>query len=133
MLKEFKQFALKGNILDLALAVVMGGAFSKIVTSLVNDLIMPILGLLLGGINFTTLKYDIPSRIAGGTAVSIKYGLFIQSIMDFLIIAFSLFIFIKAISTLKKKETKVEVIVTTPSPSNEEVLLSEIRDLLRVK
>jgi large conductance mechanosensitive channel len=132
MLKEFKQFALKGNILDLALAVVMGGAFSKIVTSLVNDLIMPILGLVLGGVNFTTLQYDVPSLLAGGVPVSIKYGLFIQAVIDFLIIAFSLFIFVKAISSMKKKETK-EVIVVIPTPSNEEVLLSEIRDLLKDK
>ena len=132
MLKEFKQFALKGNILDLALAVVMGGAFSKIVTSLVNDLITPILGLLLGGVNFSDLKYYVPSIIAGGKAVSINYGLFIQAVIDFLIIAFSLFIFIKAISSMKKKETK-EVVVIVPTPSKEEVLLSEIRDLLREK
>jgi len=132
MLKEFKQFALKGNILDLALAVVMGGAFSKIVTSLVNDLIMPILGLVLGGINFTTLQYDVPSLLAGGAPVSIKYGLFIQAVIDFLIIAFSLFIFVKAISSMKKKETK-EVVIAIPTPSKEEVLLSEIRDLLRDK
>jgi large conductance mechanosensitive channel len=132
MLKEFKQFALKGNILDLALAVVMGGAFSKIVTSLVNDLIMPILGLVLGGVNFTTLQYDVPSLLAGGAPVSIKYGLFIQAVIDFLIIAFSLFIFVKAISSMKKKETK-EVVVVLPTPSKEEALLSEIRDLLRDK
>ena len=127
MLKEFKEFALKGSVLDLAIAVVIGSAFSKIVTSLVNDLIMPILGILIGGINFTSLKYDIPSSIAGGVALSINYGLFIQAIINFLIIAFSLFIFIKAIQSVKKKKTK-EVIA--PSPSNEEVILSEIRDLL---
>ena len=132
MLKEFKQFALKGNILDLALAVVMGGAFSKIVTSLVNDLIMPIIGLLLGRVNFKDLNYDVPSAIAGGAAVSINYGLFIQAIIDFLIVAFSLFIFIKAISSMKKKEAK-EVVVIVPTPSKEEVLLTEIRDLLREK
>jgi large conductance mechanosensitive channel len=132
MLKEFKQFALKGNILDLALAVVMGTAFSKIVTSLVNDIMTPILGLLLGGVNFADIEYKIASRIPGGDPVSIKFGLFIQAIIDFVIIAFSLFIFIKAISSMKKKETK-EVVVIVPVPSNEEVLLSEIRDLLREK
>ncbi|MBU3146644.1 large-conductance mechanosensitive channel protein MscL [Clostridium sp. CF012] len=130
MLKEFKQFALKGNVLDLAIAVVIGGAFSKIVASLVKDLIMPIIGLLLGGINFASLKYDVPSVIAGGEAVSINYGLFIQAIIDFLIIAFSLFIFIKVITSVKKKKA-AEVIVI--KPSNEEVLLSEIRDLLKEK
>lgn len=119
MLKEFKQFALKGNVLDLALAVVIGGAFSKIVASLVKDIIMPILGLLMGGINFSNLQL-----------ASIKYGLFIQSIIDFLIIAFSLFIFIKIITSFKKKEIK-EVIIL--KPSKEELLLTEIRDLLKEK
>ena len=132
MLKEFKQFALKGNILDLALAVVMGGAFSKIVTSLVNDIITPILSLLLGRISFKDLHYDIPSRIVGGAAVSINYGSFIQATIDFLIIAFSLFMFIKIITSMKKKEAK-EVVVIVPTPSKEEVLLTEIRDLLREK
>jgi len=132
MLKEFKQFALKGNVLDLALAVVMGGAFSKIVTSLVNDLIMPILGLILGSINFSDLKYVIHPAAAGTLELSIKYGSFIQAIIDFLLIAFSLFIFIKAITSVKKKKAE-EVIVVLPSPSNEEVLLSEIRDLLKEK
>ncbi|MBZ9606818.1 large-conductance mechanosensitive channel protein MscL [Clostridium estertheticum] len=130
MLKEFKKFALKGSVLDLAIAVVIGAAFSKIVTSLVNEIIMPFLGILMGGINFSSLQYDIPSSIAGGVALSIKYGLFIQSIIDFLIIAFSLFIFIKAIHSVKKKE--IEKIVA-PKISNEEVLLSEIRDLLQQK
>lgn len=132
MLKEFKQFALKGNILDLALAVVMGGAFSKIVASLVKDIITPILGLLLGGVNFANIEHKIASRIPGGDPVLIKYGLFIQAIIDFLIIAFSLFMFIKVITSMKKKEAK-EVVVIVPVPSNEEVLLSEIRDLLREK
>lgn len=128
MLKEFKKFALKGSVLDLAIAVVIGAAFSKIVTSLVKDIIMPLLGILMGGINFSSLQYDIPSSIAGGVSLSIKYGLFIQSIIDFLIIAFSLFIFVKAIQSVKKKE--IEKIIA-PKISNEEVLLSEIRDLLQ--
>lgn len=130
MLTEFKEFALKGNVLDLALAVVIGAAFSKIVTSLVNDLIMPILGIIIGGINFASLKYNIPSSISGGVPVSINYGLFIQAVINFLIIAFSLFIFIKAIQSVKKK--KVEKVIVT-GPSNEEVLLIEIRDLLKEK
>ena len=126
MLKEFKQFALKGNILDLALAVVMGTAFSKIVASLVKDIIMPILSLLLGRINFEDLTIPV------GLGVSINFGLFIQAIIDFLIIAFSLFMFIKIITSMKKKEAK-EVVVTVPTLSKEEVLLTEIRDLLREK
>ena len=128
MFKEFKEFALKGNVLDLALAVVIGGAFSKIVNSLVNDLIMPMLGIIIGGINFASLKYDIPSSISGGVAVSIKYGLFIQAVINFIIIAFSLFILIKVLQSVQKK--KAEKII---GPSNEEILLSEIRDLLQKK
>ena len=115
MLKEFKQFALKGNVLDLAIAVIIGGAFSKIVASLVKDLIMPILGILMGGIKFSTLAQAI--SIAGKPPVYIEYGLFIQAIIDFLIISISLFIFIKAISSVKKKKVE-EVIVIVPTPSN---------------
>ncbi len=110
MLKEFKEFALKGNIFDLALAVVIGAAFSKIVTSLVKDIIMPIIGILVGGVNVSSLRFNIPSYISSGATISIKYGLFIQAIIDFLIIAFSLFIFIKAIQSVKKKKIE-EVIV----------------------
>lgn len=128
MLKEFKDFALKGNVLDLALGVIIGAAFSKIVTSLVNDLIMPILGILIGGIDFASLKYPISSSISGGATISINYGLFIQAIIDFLIIAFSLFIFIKAITSVRKK--KVEEVIAIKL-SNEELLLTEIRDLLK--
>jgi len=128
MLKEFKEFALKGSIFDLAMAVVIGAAFSKIVTSLVTYIIMPIIGIIIGRVDFSSLKYDLPSSIAGGAALSIKYGLFIQAIIDFLMIAFSLFIFIKAIQSVKKKAIE-EVIAI--QPSNEEKLLTEIRDLLR--
>jgi len=142
MLKEFKEFALKGSIFDLAIAVVIGAAFSKIVTALVSYLIMPILGIIIGRIDFSNLKYDIPSSISSGATLSIKYGLFIQAIIDFLIIAFSLFILIKAIQSVKKKEIE-KIIDSEPSinigpsidiePSNEEKLLIEIRDLLQQK
>ena len=128
MLKEFKQFALKGNVLDLALAVIIGGAFSKIVTSLVKDLIMPLLGILLGGVDFSSLALKI--SLYGKAAVSINYGLFIQAIIDFLIIAFSLFIFIKALTSLKKKKVEEVIVIST---SKEELLLTEIRDLLKEK
>jgi large conductance mechanosensitive channel len=131
MLKEFKTFALKGNVLDLAIAVVIGGAFSKIVASLVNDLIMPILGVLIGGVNFASKKIMLHEATADGTLeLSIKYGLFIEAIISFLIISFSLFIFIKVITSMKKKEIKQ---VIAPKPSNEELLLTEIRDLLKEK
>ncbi|PEY42430.1 large conductance mechanosensitive channel protein MscL [Bacillus cereus] len=123
MWKEFKAFALKGNVLDLAVGVVIGGAFGKIVSSLVNDVIMPLIGILLGGIDFSGLSYPV------GKA-TLKYGAFIQTIFDFLIIAFSIFLFIKLFNklTFKKEEEKVEEI---PEPTQEEILLGEIRDLLK--
>lgn len=123
MLNEFKKFALKGNVVDLAVGVVVGGAFGKIVTSLVNDIIMPLIGLLLGGVDFSKLS------ITFGDAV-VKYGAFIQTIVDFLIISFSIFLFIKLFNKLSFKraeEEKEEV----PKPTKEEALLIEIRDLLK--
>lgn len=122
MLQEFKKFALKGNVLDLAIGVIIGGAFGKIVTSLVNDLLMPIIGLLLGGVDFSGLQWTI------GDAV-ITYGAFIQSVVDFVIIALSIFLFIKAINRFKKKEE--EKPSAPPEPSKEELLLTEIRDILK--
>lgn len=122
MLQEFKKFALRGNVLDLAIGVIIGGAFGKIVTSLVNDVIMPILGLLLGGIDFLNLELTIKDS-------TIKYGAFMQSVVDFLIIAFSIFIFIKAIERFKKKQE--EKPTAPPEPTKEELLLTEIIDILR--
>jgi len=130
MFKGFKEFALKGSIFDLAIAVVIGAAFSKITTSLVKDILTPILGILVGGVDVSSLNFQIPSYIAGGDTILIEYGLFIQAIIDFLIISFSLFIFIKAMQSVKKKE--IEKIIV-PKISNEEKLLIEIRDLLREK
>lgn len=123
MWDDFKQFAMKGNILDLAIGVIIGGAFGKIVTSLVNDLLMPLFGLILGGLNFSGLEIKI------GQAV-IRYGALIQSIIDFLIVAMSIFIFIRLLERLKKKE---EAKPAVEKPSKEEVLLAEIRDLLKQK
>ncbi len=131
MLKEFKEFAMKGSVIDLAVGVIIGGAFGKIVTSLVDDLLMPILSILIGGINFTELKYVITPASGDLAEVAFAYGAFIQSVIDFLIIAFSIFIFIKLISSLKKEEAEAEP--EPPEPSNEEILLQEIRDLLRDK
>ncbi|EJQ67099.1 large conductance mechanosensitive channel protein MscL [Bacillus sp. TH44] len=121
MWNEFKKFALKGNVIDLAVGVVIGAAFGKIVSSLVKDIITPLIGLLMGGINFTGLKFTV------GEA-SIKYGNFIQTIFDFLIVAFAIFIFVKVFNkmTLKREAEKKEEKAT-----KEEVLLSEIRDLLK--
>ncbi len=127
MLKEFKEFALKGNVLDLAIGVVIGGAFGKIITSLVNDIIMPLIGLIVGGVNFTALEYIISTK--RGEPIIIKYGEFIQSAIDFLIIAFSIFLFIKIITSFKKE--KEEAPETPPEPTKEEVLLGEIRDILK--
>lgn len=122
MLKEFKEFAMKGNIVDLAVAVILGGAFGAIVTSFVNDIIMPLIGILTGGVNISHLNIQV------GDAV-LKYGVFLQAIITFLIIAFSLFLLIKGMNKLKKK--KEEAPVAPPAPSKQEVLLTEIRDLLK--
>jgi large conductance mechanosensitive channel len=124
MWNDFKEFAMKGNILDLAIGVIIGGAFGKIVTSLVNDLLMPIFGLILGGLNFSGLQLQI------GQA-AIRYGALIQSIVDFLIVAASIFLFIRLLDRIKKKD--VEKPPVEIKPSNEEILLAEIRDLLKEK
>ena len=129
MLKEFKDFAMKGNVIDLAVGVVIGGAFGKIVTSLVDDLLMPILGVLIGGINFTDLKFVIKPAIDDAAEVAIMYGQFIQSVVDFLIIAFSIFMFIKIITFKKKKDKPEEP--KHAEPTKEEILLTEIRDILK--
>ncbi|MDL2030543.1 large conductance mechanosensitive channel protein MscL [Bacillus subtilis] len=122
MWNEFKNFAVKGNVVDLAVGVIIGAAFGKIVTSLVKDLIMPLIGIITGGINFSGLSIQV------GNA-SLKYGNFIQTIVDFFIVAFSIFMFIKLFNRLKRKDEIVEEV----TPSKEEELLTEIRDLLKVK
>lgn len=120
LIEEFKAFAIKGNVMDLAVAVVIGAAFGKIVSSFVANIIMPIVGILTGGLDYSSLDFSV------GDAV-VSYGVFIQSIIDFLIIAFSIFIVVRQISNFKKKEEVKE----EPMPSKEEVLLTEIRDELR--
>jgi len=122
IVKEFKEFALKGNVMDLAIGVIIGGAFGKIITSLVDNILMPIIGILLKGVDFKALMVKI------GDA-EIKYGMFISSVLDFIIIAFVLFLIIKAMNNMRKKEAAVPA--APPAPSNEEKLLMEIRDLLR--
>ncbi|HHT50717.1 MAG TPA: large-conductance mechanosensitive channel protein MscL [Eubacteriaceae bacterium] len=129
MFKEFKEFAFKGNVIDLAVGVIIGGAFGKIVTSLVNDLLMPALGILLGGVDFTQLKYVITPAIGEIPESAIMYGTFIQSIVDFLIIAFSIFVFIRLFNRKKKEEPAPEP--EPAKPSQEVLLLEEIRDLLK--
>lgn len=131
MLKEFKEFISRGNVMDLAVGVIIGGAFGKIITSLVDDILMPIIGILLGGVNFSELKYVITPAQGGATESAIFYGQFIQSLIDFLIIAFSIFMIVKALNKMKRpKPIEVEVV---EEPSTEEILLTEIRDLLREK
>ena len=134
-IKEFKEFAMKGNVMDMAVGVIIGGAFGKIVTSLVDDVLMPIVGMLTGGIDLSGLEYKmmIPA-VDGGEPIAgavLKYGQFIQNIIDFLIIAFCIFLMIKAMNKLTAK--KEEEPAPAPEPSAEEKLLGEIRDLLKKK
>ena len=131
MLKDFKECAFKGNVLDMAIGVIIGGAFGKIVTSLVNDLIMPIISILIGGLNFTDLKYVITPKHGDIAENAIAYGSFIQNVVNFFIIAFCIFIFVRLIEKFKKKEdAKVE---EAPAKADDVVLLEEIRDLLKAK
>lgn len=130
-IEEFKQFAVKGNVVDLAIAVIIGGAFGKIVTSLVNDIVMPPIGALVGGVKFSALVITLKKATADAAAVTLNYGAFIQTIIDFLIIAWVIFIAIKLINSLKAKEEEKKE--EEPKPSAEEVLLGEIRDLLKEK
>jgi len=130
MLKDFKEFAFKGNVLDMAIGVIIGAAFGKIVTSLVNDLIMPIISILTGGINFTDLKLVITPAHGDVAENAVAYGSFIQNVVDFLIIAFCIFLFVRLIEKFKKKE---EVKVEAPKKADDVVLLEEIRDLLKAK
>ena len=125
---EFREFAMKGNVVDLAVGVVIGGAFGKIVSSLVDSIIMPVVGVLTGGVNFSTLAITIATG-AKGEPVLLKYGAFIQSVVDFLIIAFVIFFAIRAINKLKKPPVEAAPAVEPPPP-RQEVLLQEIRDLL---
>lgn len=138
-LQDFKSFAMKGNVVDMAVGVIIGGAFGKIVSSVVADIIMPPLGLLVGGVNFTDLKWVMkPAEVVDGkeiAAVTLNYGNFLQVTFDFLIIAFSIFLFIKLLTklTAKKEEEAPAAPPAPPAPSKEEVLLTEIRDILKEK
>lgn len=131
MLKEFKTFAMKGNVMDMAIGIIIGAAFGKIVSSLVGDVIMPPIGLLLGGVDFSTLAITLKQGSEGSEPVLLKYGVFINTVIDFIIIAFSIFLVVKGINKMKKKEE--EKPAEPPKPTKEEVLLTEIRDELRKK
>jgi len=133
MLKEFREFAIKGNVLDLAIAVIIGGAFGKIVSSLVNDIIMPVIGILTGGINFSHLHFVLKEGTEDIPAITFNYGAFIQNVVDFLIISFSIFLFVKLINNFKREEKAAEPEPETPEISEEVLLLREIRDSLKSK
>ena len=139
LISEFKAFAMRGNVVDMAVGIIIGGAFGKIVSSVVADVIMPPIGLLLGGVKFTDLKIVLKDQVldaAGAVqsqAVSINYGNFIQTTVDFLIIAFAIFMMIKAMNGLKKKTEAPAQEPAPPAPTKEELLLAEIRDILKNK
>ncbi|MBQ1227182.1 MAG: large-conductance mechanosensitive channel protein MscL [Alistipes sp.] len=141
-LKEFKEFAVKGNVMDMAVGVIIGGAFGKIVTSVVNDIIMPPVGLLVGGVDFSDMKLTLKQAVldaAGAVvtpAVTWNYGAFVQQVVDFTILAFCVFLMVKLMNRLTKKPAPAPAPAPAPEPpkpSNEEVLLAEIRDLLKEK
>jgi large conductance mechanosensitive channel len=131
LINEFKAFAMKGNVVDMAVGIIIGAAFGKIITSAVADIIMPPIGLLVGGVNFTDLKVVLKAATEAKPAVTWNYGNFLQVTFDFLIVAFAVFMVIKAINSARKKEEVAPV--APPVPSSEEKLLAEIRDLLRNK
>lgn len=129
VLKEFKEFAVKGNVVDMAVGIIIGAAFGKIVSSFVADVIMPPIGVVLGGVDFSNLAITVKQAVGDAPAVIISYGKFIQTIVDFTIIAFAIFMAIKVINNLKREEEPEPE--SDPEPSNEEKLLTEIRDLLK--
>lgn len=126
---EFKDFAMRGNVVDMAVGIVIGGAFGKIVSSFVADVLMPPIGMALGGVDFSDLAVTLQAATDEAEAVMLNYGSFIQTVIDFLIIAFAIFLVVKAMNSMKKKEE--EAPAKPPEPSKEEVLLTEIRDALR--
>jgi large conductance mechanosensitive channel len=129
MMTEFKSFALRGNVVDMAVGIVIGGAFGKIVSSFVADVLMPPIGLMLGGVDFSSLAVTLKAASDGVEAVTMRYGMFIQTVVDFVIIAFSIFLVVKAMNSMKQKEEAAPA--APPAPSKEEVLLAEIRDAIR--
>jgi large conductance mechanosensitive channel len=131
MLKEFREFAVKGNVVDMAVGIIIGVAFGKIVSSFVADVIMPPLGLLIGGVDFADLAIFLKEAEGDAAAVTLGYGVFLQAVVDFVIIAFAIFIAVKAINSMKRREEAPPA--APPEPSNEEKLLMEIRDLLKQK
>jgi len=131
MMSEFKSFAMRGNVVDMAVGIVIGGAFGKIVSSFVNDVLMPPIGMLMGGVDFKDLAFVLQAATEDVAAVTIKYGAFIQTVLDFVIIAFAIFMVIKAMNSMKKEEEAAPS--EPPKPSAEVELLTEIRDSLKDK
>jgi large conductance mechanosensitive channel len=129
IVKEFREFAVKGNVVDLAVGIIIGAAFGKIVSSFVSDVITPPLGYLIGGVDFTKLVLVLPALQQGKEDVALRYGMFLQTIFDFIIVAFAIFVAVKAINRLKRKEAVAPS--APPPPSKQELLLEEIRDLLK--
>lgn len=132
IVKEFREFAVKGNVMDMAVGIIIGAAFGKIVSSFVGDVIMPPIGLLLGGVDFSDLTIVLKEAVGEAPAVVLGYGKFIQTVVDFAIVAFAIFAAIKAINTLKRKEEEKPP-VAPPAPTKEELLLAEIRDILKAQ
>ncbi|HEX2492586.1 MAG TPA: large-conductance mechanosensitive channel protein MscL [Steroidobacter sp.] len=130
-MKEFREFAVRGNVVDLAVGIIIGAAFGKIVTSFVNDLITPPLGYLIGGVDFTNLAVTLPAMAEGREEVTIRYGAFLQTLFDFAIVAFAIFLVVKAINRLRRSEAAAPT--APPAPTKEEALLMEIRDLLKTR
>ncbi|HRH26267.1 MAG TPA: large-conductance mechanosensitive channel protein MscL [Candidatus Paceibacterota bacterium] len=131
---EFKEFAMRGNVMDLAIGIIIGGAFNKIVSSLVADIVTPLLGILIGGIKFDGLKFTLREATEASVAITVNYGVFLQTTIDFIIVAFAVFLLVKAINRFRRKQEKKQAQedkVTPPPPSKEEVLLGEIRDILK--
>lgn len=134
IVKEFKEFAVKGNVVDMATGIIIGAAFGKIVSSIVSDVLMPPLGILLGRVDFKDLRFVIQAATPEVAEVSVNYGMFIQTLIDFAIVAFCIFLLIKGINRLRQNEAAVPAApAAPPAPSKEEVLLTEIRDLLKKK
>ncbi|MGV6988242.1 large-conductance mechanosensitive channel protein MscL [Testudinibacter sp. P80/BLE/0925] len=129
MLKEFREFAMRGNVVDMAVGVIIGGAFGKIVSSLVGDVVMPVLGIFTGGVDFKDMHIVLQQAVGETPAVTLNYGAFIQNVFDFIIVAFAIFMMIKALNKLKREQPPAEE--APAEPSTEEKLLTEIRDLLK--
>ena len=132
-IKDFKEFAVKGNAIDMAVGVIIGGAFGKIVTSLVNNVIMPPIGVLTGGVDFTDLKITLKEAEGEAAAVTLNYGQLIQDVVDFLIIAFCIFVMVRTLMKLTRKKNEAPAPAPEPEPTKEDKLLTEIRDILAKK